>query len=683
MEVHASRKTNLGIQSLRGIAVGSVVLYHFAPSYFQNGFLGVDLFFVISGYLIIPRIYLTLENSKPSYALKAFLIRRLRRLLPTHATTLLITMFAVFFLSKPSEHRLVAAQAIASQFLLANHGAQVFVGDYFNHGRNSLLHLWSLSVEEQIYLFFPIMLLLLEAIRRRVYKLLLLRHKSSSFFFLFWLIITSVFSFLTSFFSRLFGFPFERSFMGFPSETVFYSVFSRFWEFGVGGLLAFTMLRVGPRNLNLKFIKIVCFALLSAWLLSSSVGLAPTIRIWAELITVVLSVLSIALFEFKDINRDLIFGPLIWIGEISYPLYLIHFPILLIARYSPLSVFDENREIVRWTSLMLSFVAAFLLHRRIEYSYISNGYENVEFSIMNFLAKFLFPPLFLGLAILGLSEHRYFGYDPNPPHLQDAGELDPNCSRDGNSQPCIYGKGLPIYLLIGDSQARANSQAFVDYVERNSGTAYVWTKAGCPFLLPSASKMLLNDKALYAMGVPGKSSASCFNHNRKVLSFVKKMNVDYIFLSQRSSSRFFQDFGVSQADFNQASIQSVYVLSNKEYLRKLYWIGPNLEFPDSNYFFSGNLLIWQEKYVAPRTFSRKEMSSFTFQDEIFIKREIQGSNKIQFFPTSKVFCQNQYCFRWKKSWLFMDMDHLSQRGARFLFGKVFESKNRNLHITIK
>lgn len=672
VDINASRKTNLGIQSLRGIAVASVVLYHFAPSYFQNGFLGVDLFFVISGYLIIPRIYLALNNSKPTYALKTFFIRRLRRLLPTHATTLLITMFAVFFLSKPSEHRLVAAQAIASQFLLANQGAQVFVGDYFNHGRNSLLHLWSLSVEEQIYFFFPIMLLLLEAIRSRIYNLLLKRYEFSSFFFVFWLIITSAFSFLASLFSRLFGFPFERSFMGFPSETVFYSVFSRFWEFGAGGLLAFAILRIRPRNFNLNFIKIVCFACLSVWLFSSSVSLAPTIRIYAELITVILSIFSIALFEFQDINRDLIFGLLIWIGEISYPLYLIHFPILLIARYSPLSVFDENRQIVRLTSLILSLFCAFLLHRKIEYSYISNSYGDVEFSIMNFLAKFLFPPLFLGLAILGLSENKYFGHDPNPPHLQDAGELDPNCSRDGNSQPCIYGKGLPIYLLIGDSQARANSQAFVEYVENNSGTAYVWTKAGCPFLLPSESKMLLNDKALYAMGVPGKNSASCFNHNRKVLSFVKKMKVDYIFLSQRSSSRFLQDFRVTQVDFNKASIQSVYRLSDVEYLRKLYWIGPNLEFPDPNYFFSGNLLVWQEKYIAPRTFSKTKMSSFTFKDEIFIKRETQGNNKIHFFPTSKVFCQNEYCFRWEKSWLFMDMDHLSQEGARYLFGKLFK-----------
>ena len=155
--------SKIDIQILRGISVLSVVIFHIFPGT-NNGYLGVDIFFVISGYLLTPKIIFILENKKQKNRiseLKLFYTKRLYRLTPALSTSILFFVIIIFISSDIEEHKRIIKQCLATVFLLGNLGAYKFNGNYFNPNPNPFTHTWSLSLEEQIYLILPLLLLLL------------------------------------------------------------------------------------------------------------------------------------------------------------------------------------------------------------------------------------------------------------------------------------------------------------------------------------------------------------------------------------------------------------------------------------------------------------------------------------------------------------------------------------------
>ena len=147
------------IQQLRGFAVLAVVLFHANPRYFPQGFLGVDLFFIISGFLIIPiikQIY-DLPTSERLKALAAFYRRRYFRLYPALLLTIAITALVMLFFAPVGDHINFALQAVASLLFMGNFGAAKVAGDYFHPSPSPLIHTWSLGVEEQIYVVIPLL----------------------------------------------------------------------------------------------------------------------------------------------------------------------------------------------------------------------------------------------------------------------------------------------------------------------------------------------------------------------------------------------------------------------------------------------------------------------------------------------------------------------------------------------
>ena len=160
------KEYRVDIQSLRGLAVIAVVLFHSSESYFPLGYLGVDVFFVISGFVVTPlivRVFLSqgTEIHQPLSKLKEFFIGRFYRLAPAMAVTIVVSSVLIFLFAPVSEHSKFAKQGIASLFLLGNFGAFKYSGDYFSPNPNALVHLWSLSVEEQIYLLIPVILFII------------------------------------------------------------------------------------------------------------------------------------------------------------------------------------------------------------------------------------------------------------------------------------------------------------------------------------------------------------------------------------------------------------------------------------------------------------------------------------------------------------------------------------------
>ncbi|WP_166424091.1 acyltransferase [Paraglaciecola sp. 20A4] len=207
------------IQGLRALAVMAVVIFHISPYKLPGGYLGVDIFFVISGYLIIGFICRDLRAEK--FSLSDFYIKRIRRLFPALLATVIVTMIAAYCYLLPEEMTMFAKSVISTLLYVSN---MFFYtqSDYFSADLKlaPLLHTWSLSVEEQFYILFPILLIGIIKYRPKALQL--------------FLGIIAVMSFVLS----------EYLVRTDPSLAFFISP-TRFWQFIVGGLLALNLHKMG------------------------------------------------------------------------------------------------------------------------------------------------------------------------------------------------------------------------------------------------------------------------------------------------------------------------------------------------------------------------------------------------------------------------------------------------------
>jgi peptidoglycan/LPS O-acetylase OafA/YrhL len=147
------------IDGLRALSVISIIFYHAGFKLFSGGYIGVDVFFVISGYLITS-IILT-EKGTNDFSLINFYERRARRILPALFLVMIVSLIFAWFYYLPSELKVFGLNLAAAAIFLANIYTYLFEGDYFGiHSEyNPILHLWSLAVEEQFYIFYPLALL--------------------------------------------------------------------------------------------------------------------------------------------------------------------------------------------------------------------------------------------------------------------------------------------------------------------------------------------------------------------------------------------------------------------------------------------------------------------------------------------------------------------------------------------
>ena len=153
------------LDGLRAVAILTVLAFHVFPAQLPGGFTGVDVFFVLSGFLISTLILTGLRER--SFTLGGFYRNRIRRLLPNAVLVILVTVLLAHWLSLPSSGVLVARHAVWALFNLSNFFIRRYIGGYWGQAATTapLVHTWSLAVEEQFYLVFPALLLLLA--RRR------------------------------------------------------------------------------------------------------------------------------------------------------------------------------------------------------------------------------------------------------------------------------------------------------------------------------------------------------------------------------------------------------------------------------------------------------------------------------------------------------------------------------------
>ena len=299
------------IDGLRAFAVIPVILFHFGLNWIPGGYIGVDVFFVISGFLITT--ILLKDYDQGVFSFSDFWLRRIRRILPVLVVIVLVTLIASQFLLYAPDIYYLGKQGIASLLSFANISQWLTAGDYWGYAAENspLLHTWSLSVEEQFYLVFPLFIFIaLKYFRNYLAPLILLLCVLSALLFIY-------------------------GSKNHPDAT-FYLLPTRAWELGVGAFLAISVYKHptffnSKKTSTLQLFSILGLAVvaLSYFLIDGNDGISPF------LILPVIGAGLIIVFSSNSntyVNKILSIPAIVYIGKISYSLYLWHWPVLVLSK---------------------------------------------------------------------------------------------------------------------------------------------------------------------------------------------------------------------------------------------------------------------------------------------------------------------------------------------------------------
>lgn len=365
------------IDGLRGIAVASVLLFHAGFKFASGGFIGVDVFFVISGYLITRNI--STEMSERKFSFLQFYIKRIRRLLPALFFTFLLALVLGYALFSPGDFQRLGNSLLYSILSLSNF---FFWGEagYFNANSNikPLLHTWSLSVEEQFYLIWPLMMSILFLFKKR-------------YLMLWFSILTIIASLVIS-----------VIFMDKNPEAVFYLLPFRFFEFLLGAVLVFTNISTPKKFFLNEFIVLIGlgFVLYPVLTFSNDTvfpGLGALLPCLGS---------CFIIFAGGSKSRAASFflrqKLLVEIGLRSYSVYLIHWPLFVFYRYWKLDSISNLETIIL---LIISLLLGSLMWKYIERPFRYN--KNTKSSDLFLLVLFL-TGLMLSFASAHIWAHKGF-----------------------------------------------------------------------------------------------------------------------------------------------------------------------------------------------------------------------------------------------------------------------------------
>jgi peptidoglycan/LPS O-acetylase OafA/YrhL len=338
-----ARVLRTDIQALRAVAIAAVLAYHLWPSRIPGGYVGVDVFFVVSGFLITGHLLAEVRRSG-TVRLRAFWARRIRRLLPAASVVLGFCLAAMFAIVPPSLWERTVTELAASALYLQNWVLGADSVDYLGADATPTIvqHFWSLSVEEQFYLLWPLLIVGVAAVAGRRGAIAAIGGALAVV-----LLGSLAFSVLET----------ARS-----QPSAYFHTGARVWEFAVGGLLVFV-----PPALRERMPAAVraATAAAGALLILASVLLftatTPFPGAWA-----LVPVLGTALVILARPGGRLVGArPLQWLGAVSYPLYLWHWPLIVLTPYlfgvSPRGA--ASLAIVA-VSLLLAWLTTRLVERR-------------------------------------------------------------------------------------------------------------------------------------------------------------------------------------------------------------------------------------------------------------------------------------------------------------------------------
>ena len=450
------------IQGLRALSVLSVIMFHSGLDFLPGGFLGVDIFFAISGFLMTSILWSDLETG--TYSFKLFFLRRVRRIVPATFMTLGLTVVASWFILLPKNFEdltdvLGASVLFLSNAVLMNQSSGYFAETLETH---PLLHLWSLSVEEQFYLFFPVLMLIVYKLKKLIGLALLLTVFLGSLILSEWYYETS------------------------PSATFFHLPF-RMFEF-LAGAFAFLYAKTSRpavfashycSGIGLAVILISFILFDETTPFPSIFSLVPIFGVFLILISPGTDVISERLIG----NRFLVF-----LGGISFSLYLLHQPLIALLKY---------RGIDQWWILLL-FLPLLVTCSWVQKLKLEDPLRDpTKVSDRSVVTGILiFSLIFLGLAYLakenGGFPDRFDGNLRAAVSTSQGSPFRSKCHTDGAdyrspSDSCVYFDGTPTWAVLGDSHGIPVAYALAEKLRSKGVSLTHLTFSGCGFQKPAQS----------------------------------------------------------------------------------------------------------------------------------------------------------------------------------------------------
>ena len=415
------------IDGLRAVAVLPVIFFHAGFEIFKGGFIGVDVFFVISGYLITTILLNDLSNNE--FSLFKFYARRAKRILPALFFMIIVCIPFSWIWMLPDQLKNFSNSVIAVALFVSNILFWRQSGYFTSEAElNPLLHTWSLAVEEQYYLFFPVILLFFRT-----------KHRKKLFWF-----ITAIA--LCSFLVAEWGWRHK------PIAN-FYLSPSRFWELLLGSMVAIYLENNVIKQNNLLSLMGFIFICVAIFLLDSSTPFPS----FYTLIPVLGTVLIIIYAGEKTLtNKILTFKPLVFVGLISYSAYLWHQPLFSFAR---IISFDPPSHAMMLFLASLTMVIAYISWR-----FIEKPFREQRIAIFSNQNRVLLSSVFVGMFFVCLGIFGSFKdgfpdrsinqtktsnltsrFEPNYGLANDCGSSTVNLACQTSTEPKI--------LLWGDSYA--------------------------------------------------------------------------------------------------------------------------------------------------------------------------------------------------------------------------------------
>jgi peptidoglycan/LPS O-acetylase OafA/YrhL len=476
------------IDGLRAVAVMLVVAFHYFRQDWPGGFVGVDIFFVISGFLITGIIVRELDAEK--FTLLTFYVRRVRRIFPALIVLLCVVLLLGWLWLLPSAYAQLSSDVVAGAAFSANIALWLKSG-YFDieSAKKPLLHLWSLGIEEQFYLAWPLVLMLAARLR---FNLLAVAASLAAL-----------------------SFALNVAMVGKDPVATFYLPFTRAWELLAGGLLAMNFDRIahGATASNLR-------ALAGSILIAAAVlVLDPESRFpgaWA-LLPVMGSALLLSAPSAWGCRHLLSNPVMVWFGLISYPLYLWHWPLRVFftaIKFNPLTLIES------WLTIGLSILLAWATYRFIE--------TPIRFGRPNPAKALSLCAGMVMVAIAGLVVVENAGFDFRlPAEIRAMAHVTTQadkwrvhqCMLDlshetAYAQDCVDRDRRPLVFVWGDSTAAALIPGLRAAQDKRAFGIAQFTSSSCT----------------PALGVDIAGVPDCRANNDRVLALVRQIKPDIVLL---------------------------------------------------------------------------------------------------------------------------------------------------------
>lgn len=631
------------VQQIRAIAVIAVVLFHSFPSAYRYGYLGVDVFFFLSGFLIFPQIYDAVKPESKNIIkanIKKFISRRIYRIAPGLGFCIVFT-WVFFFFFGPTPNKFAGADffiSIFTLFGLGNIAALNYSSDYFNF-ESPFTHFWSIGVELQSYLLFAILALCFSGIIRK-------NQKNFRIF----LIFLVLFSLMSKYFFKYNSHFFTM--LGLDTLAItgdfsdFYLTSNRIWEFALGGLFStFNIKHSRSKQVN-RFLPILLVFIIAFVLFFTIIDINNFRTI------IVLISIGIFLSTTLDKNLKYLSHVLVWIGDRSYSIYLYHLPIFYIgySDYIP----DRLKYFAFISSLLLLLVISDLSYKYLEkVNRSSDMLSNKNRAIYLRHKKLLLVSYVIPISIISLTitlNNKLPANNNFSINFQDnyaASNLS-KCPLGQIMDPCMLGdeRTDKSWLLLGDSHAGALQGVLSEVAIDFQSSLTVWNK--CRFFDPEISIEL---NALFPEW--------CIDSNNKRIAYIRKSNPDIIFIAYQNSSVSNGSSKMSQKLWQNVFMKTLLSINTSPNKVILFSQIPRFNnSPETKYRYG---------FSPAKNINLDQIPNLQTQQSFESKLSDIGVSIIDLTP---VLCDKIACTRFIDNWLYIDSNHLSNFGANLVKPKI-------------